>query len=46
LRKLSFLEQDGQQAPFDEMERGEGFDMFCPFGQNRIDGWIDGRGAE
>jgi hypothetical protein len=39
----------GWTAPFDEMERGEGFDMFCPFGQNRMvlmDGLTEGEHNE
>ena len=39
----------GWTAPFDEMERGEGFDMFCPFGQNRMvlmDGLTEGERNE
>ena len=39
----------GWGAPFDEMERGEGFDMFCPFGQNRMvlmDGLTEGEQNE
>lgn len=35
----------GWTTPYDKMERGEGFDMFCPFRKKRmvlLDGLIDG----
>ena len=43
------LSEAGWTAPFDEMERGEGFDMFCPFGKKRmvlLDGLMEGERNE
>ena len=39
----------GWAAPFDEMEKGDGFDMFCPFGKNKMvlmDGLTEGERDE
>jgi hypothetical protein len=43
------LSEAGWTPPYDEMEKGEGFDMFCPFGKKRmvlLDGLMEGERNE
>lgn len=43
------LKSHGYPSPFDKMDKGEGFDMFCPFGNHKmvlLDGLTDGEREE